>query len=279
MSDVNPSRCQHCGADLRSDKVQPPPAISLLPTEYARLQRPNPSASLEAPGGGFAFGLAWTIFSAIFLIIGLGLFISESLTYNSLRREGIPITATVTALKTVDNENYLVHYQFRAPVNRGLTSFEDVDSVSYELYSTFKVKQPVEILYVISDPSISVIKAEFAPPATLLPLGFAGMGGLFILVGAGILYGAVRGKYYSRLLLSEGQTARAYLFDHWQDKDSDGDPTYFVAYAFKTSNGQLVSHAEQNKRLYQTYQIGDTLEIRYLLENPSICQERKGTGR
>jgi len=281
--------CGFCGTSVRVNNFSPQkaqtakinPSIiktaddSSPPLEYARLKRPNPSASLEAPGGGFVFGLVWSIFSAIFLIIGVGLFINQSLTYNSLQREGVSITATITALQTIDNEDYLVHYQFKAPVNGGMNSFEDIGSVSYELYSTLKVKQPVEILYVISDPSISAIKAEFGPPATLVSLGFAGMGGLFLLVGAGILYGAVRGMYYLRLLRSKGCAARGYLFDGWQDKDSDGDPTYFVAYAFKTSAGKLVSHAEQNTRLYETYQIGDTFEVRYLQDNPSICQPQK----
>jgi hypothetical protein len=105
------------------------------------------------------------------------------------------------------------------------------------------------------------------------------MGGLFVLIGLWMLYGAARGMYHLSLLRSQGQPARAYVFDRWTDKDSDGDTTYFLAYAFKTPDGRMISHAEQDKNLYQLHQIGEWIVVRYLPDNPSICQKQQGHGR
>jgi hypothetical protein len=218
--------------------------------------------------------LIWTLFSSIFVIAGVGFFFNEQNVYTRLSKEGLPATATITQLEvddSGDSTSYLVYYQFRAPVNGDLSRFEDHESVSSSLYSSLTVEQQIEILYAASDPSLSAIKAEFGPPSIWFSLAFVGMGGLFVLIGLGLLYSAVRGMYQSNLLRSDGQPARAYVFDRWTDTDSDGDTTYFVAFAFKTSSGQLISHAEQNQKLYQKYQVGDSLEVRYLPNTPSVC--------
>jgi DNA-directed RNA polymerase subunit RPC12/RpoP len=288
-------RCEYCGASNRVDDprretarpAQPPQfarpvAVSSttngLPPEYARLQRPKPTAPLGSSGCMAIFGLIWTLFSSIFVVAGVGFFFNEQNMYTRLLKEGLPATATITQLEvddSGDSTSYLVYYQFRAPVNGDLSRFEDHESVSSSFYSSLTVEQQIEILYAASDPSLSAIKAEFGPPSIWFSLVFVGMGGLFVLIGLGLLYGAVRDLYHLNLLHSQGQPARAYVFDRWTDRDSDNDTTYFVAYAFKTPDGRMISRAEQDKNLYQLHQIGEWIEVRYLTDNPSICQKQR----
>ncbi len=99
----------------------------------------------------------------------------------------------------------------------------------------------------------------------------SGLGGLFVLIGLGMLYGGLKAQGHLQELRSQGRQARAFIFDRWQDKDSDGDPTYFVAFAF-TVGQQIITHAEQNSKLFQKYRIGDTVTVRYIPNQPTICQ-------
>jgi hypothetical protein len=73
-----------------------------------------------------------------------------------------------------------------------------------------------------------------------------------------------------------GRQTQAIIFDRWQEKDSEGDSVFYIAYAFKVSELQgrqrIITRAEQNRILYPKLSIGDTLVIRYLADNPSICK-------
>lgn len=66
------------------------------------------------------------------------------------------------------------------------------------------------------------------------------------------------------------------IFDRWTDKDSDGDATYFIAYAFQVNQpgrgSVTVTRAEQNKQAYERYQVGGSIPARYLPDDPDICQ-------
>jgi hypothetical protein len=120
---------------------------------------------------------------------------------------------------------------------------------------------------------MTVIKSEFEPPSLLFSLTFSGMGGLFLSIGLAMMYGVFKAQMQLRELCAQGRQAQGFVFDRWKDKDSDGAPTYFVAFAFRT-NFQIITCAEQNKILYDKYEIGDSLIVRYLPDNPQICQTR-----
>jgi len=286
-------RCEYCGALLPVEALPvKPPTVSAqpsrssravadvpaqgLPPEFRRLNRPKVSPSLESSGCGLVFGLFWTLFSAIFVVAGLGFYISGIQEYNRLTREGIPAWATITELEiddSGDSTSYYVHYQYRARVQGDLTRFEDQDSVSGSFYRSLQVGQQVEILYAESDPALTAIKAEFEPPSLLFSLIFSGMGSLFVLIGLALMYGALKAQSQLRALRARGRQAQAFIFDRWKDKDSDGDSTYFVAFAFKVDS-QTITRAEQNKVLYDKYQVGDSLTVRYLPDDPNTCQPR-----
>jgi hypothetical protein len=247
-----------------------------LPPEFRRLSRPKVSPSLESSGCGLIFGLFWTLFSAVFVIFGLGFTISSQQEYNRLVQEGISVLADITELEiddSGDSTSYYVHYQYRARVQGDLSRFEDQDSVSASFFRSLQVGQQIEILYAESDPKVTAIKSEFEPPSLLFSLIFSGMGGLFLLIGLAMIYGAFKAQVQLRQLRSQGRQTQGFVFDRWKDKDSDGDPTYFVAFAFKV-NFEIITRAEQNKILYDKCQIGDPLIVRYLSDDPQICQAR-----
>jgi len=225
--------------------------------------------------------LLWTIFSAFFMVFGVGGFIKESNEYNRLSTEGVSASAAVTQLRvddSGDSTSYYVHYQYTGLVSGDPTRFDASDSISSSLYRSLKVGQAIEIIYAASDPALSAVQTEFGPPNLLLNLGVAGIAGLFILIGLVLLYTGSKTMNQLSQLRAHGRQTEAVVFDRWKEKDSDGDPTYLVAFAFKvpTPNGgqRVISHAEQNVSLYKKYNIGDAFTIRYLPEDPSVCQPR-----
>jgi hypothetical protein len=247
-----------------------------LPPEFRRLSRPRVSPSLESSGCGLVFGLFWTLFSTVFVIIGLGFTISSQQEYNRLVQEGISVLAEITELEindSSDSTSYYVHYQYRARVQGDLSRFEDYDRVSASFYRSLQIGQEIEILYAESDPKVTAIKSEFEPPSLLFSLIFSGMSGLFLLIGLAMMYGAFKAQAQLRQLRSQGRQTQGFVFDRWKDKDSDGDSTYFVAFAFKV-DFEIITRAEQNKILYDKCQIGDSLIVRHLPNDPQICQAR-----
>jgi len=286
-------RCEYCSTPLRveSRSVKSPqlPAQTAfvsqvdetapsqgLPAEFRQLSRPKSSPSLESSGCGLIFGLFWTLFSFIFVVAGVGFYISGYQKYDRLVREGVPGSATIIKLEiddSGDSTSYFVYYQFLAAVQGKFSRFDARESVSSAIYRSLKVEQEIEILWAESDPTISTIKAEFKPPDLLFSLIFSGMGGLFVLIGLAVMYGSLKAQGQLRDLRARGREVSGFIFERWKDKDSDGDSTYFVAFAFKV-NSQIITRAEQNKALYDRYQVGDSLMVRYLPDDPSVCQAR-----
>jgi hypothetical protein len=62
---------------------------SFLPPERADLQAPKPSQPPEASGCMLFFALFWTLFSALFLMLGVGTYLRDSSAYHRLSREGM----------------------------------------------------------------------------------------------------------------------------------------------------------------------------------------------
>ena len=289
-----PARCTSCGSLLPQPEQAAPPrpkpaqaqvstptpaSASPLPPEYSRLPRPKPSGPREAMGCMLLFSLFWTLFSAIFVVVGTGLFINEQVRYNRLLQEGVTVKGTVTDLEiddSGDSTSYYVHYQFTASINGDPTQVKARASVSSSLYDDLETSQKIDVLYASSDPNISTLKAEFGSPDLILPLVFVGMGGLFVLIGLGMMYGSVKAMIELNQLRSQGRQVQGIIFDRWQDKDSEGDSTYFVAYAFKVGPAQqIVTAAEQNSRLHKKYRISDSVTVRYVPSKPTICQVRQ----
>jgi DNA-directed RNA polymerase subunit RPC12/RpoP len=288
----NDARCPYCGAAILLSQAKPTPqAISPaaappplptqdnLPPELACLQAPKPSQPLEASGCTLFFFLVWTLFSAMFLVLGVGTYIRDSSAYHRLSREGITAAAAITNLdfdSGDDSIRYYVYYHFQASIQGDTARFQGSDEVSGAFFSRLEMGQTIEVRYWLADPSLSAVKAELRPPSMTLLLGFGGMGGLFTLIGLAMMSSSIMGIVNTSRLRLGGQVARGIVFKKWTDTDSDGDTIYFVAYAFKAEilgkGVQHISRAEQNKKLYDNVPVGGVLMVRYLPDNPQICR-------
>jgi len=284
--------CPYCGTANPLPQVKPAPQAfrpsaapaplpeqDNLPPELARLQAPKPSQPLEASGCMLFFFLSWTLFSALFLVLGVGMYIRDSIAYNRLSREGIPAAATITNLEIHsgdDSDSYYVSYQFQASIKGDTARFRGSDQVSSSFFSRLKVGQTIEIIYSPADPSISAVKAELRPASMTLLLCFGGLGGLFTLIGLILISSSIMGIVNTNRLRLGGRVTQGIVFKKWTETDSAGDTTYFVAYVFKAEipgqGVQRIPRAEQNKTVYDKYQVGDSISIRYLPVNPQTCQ-------
>ncbi len=86
---------------------------------------------------------------------------------------------------------------------------------------------------------------------------------------------AVRAAILRDRLLREGRRSLAVIYDRWSNKDDDGDPVYFVAYAFQregsAQEAMIFRRAVKSAALYRRYAVGDVVPIRYLESNPHIA--------
>ena len=145
------------------------------------------------------FGTGWTVFSLIFLMLGILIIRGETYLYNQLMQEGKLTQAIITklAMDTSDESTgYDVTYEFKAPVNGDPTSFRHTEGVSETFYNSLHIEQRIEVIYVASDPSIVQLKSQLAQPNTTGGWVFVGLGGFFLLVGLviGLWVVSVRSK-------------------------------------------------------------------------------------
>jgi hypothetical protein len=217
-------------------------------------------------------------------VLGVGMYLRDSIAYNRLSGEGLPAAATITKLEIRsgdDSDNYYVSYQFQASVKGDMARFQGSDEVSSSFFNRLKVGQPIEIVYSPADPSLSAVKAELRPASMTLLLCFGGLGGLFTLIGLVLIFSSIMGIVNTNRLRLGGRVTQGVVFKKWTETDSDGDATYFVAYAFKAEipgqGVQYVPRAEQNKKLYNNVPLGGALMVRYLPDSPQICQTETKT--
>lgn len=252
---------------------------SFLPPELADLQAPKPSQPPEASGCMLFFALFWTLFSALFLVLGVGTYLRDSSAYHRLSREGMTAAAVITNLDFASDDDsirYYVAYQFQASIQGDPARFQGSDDVSSALFSRLEVGQTIEVLYWPADPSLSAVKAELRPPSLTLLLGLGGIGGLFTLIGLVMIVSSIMGIVDTSRLRMSGQVTQGIVFKKWTDTDADGDTAYFVAYAFNADvpgkGFQRILRAEQNKPLYDNVPVGGGLMVRYVPDNPHICR-------
>ncbi len=250
---------------------------TVLPTEYANLRRPKPTWSLEWP---------WA-----FILTGLGLLTilltdfpqrdwsAPFIEYKALTHEVKSTYATVTQLvkngsgKTINCE---VNYNFKVPNNNdSLTYIHKTEETSCNYYSSLKVGQNIQILYATSHPNMSVIDRADAPSAktTIISMVI-----IFILSLLAISRG-LNILHLRKKLQQEGKKTKAIIFDRWEE---NSDPRmYYIAYAFKTSTlrgNRVVTRADDNVDAYHKYQVGDTITVCYLPEDPQkVCRVIKNS--
>jgi hypothetical protein len=271
--------CMYCGAPLgQGSAAQVAPASSALPLEFSGLERPTPGSPANPVGCvGIGFGALWFLFSLAVTVFGIYFAYQAQQTYELLQREGQVVTGTITDLEiddSGDSTDYTVYYSYPIVQEGRQLTLEGQQNIEEELYNTLEIKDPVDVIYAPSQPEVSQLKATFSAPNLLFAILFVGFSLLFDGIGIAILVFSITGLRNYFRLRSSGQETWATVFDRWQDSDSDGDPTYAVAYAFHASLSdgtlKLITRAERNKAVYNTVQIGSRVRVRYIPNDPDI---------
>lgn len=240
-------------------------------------QRPKPRAPISKMSGGclLPFGLFWTVFSSLFLVLPIGMFYSQWQTYTLLRDSGATVEGVIISQRIDDDsdgDTYYVTYRYTAPLPQGdRQQFSREESVSSDLYETLKPEQRAIIRYAITDPATARLEQAFGPPSPFIFL-MSGMGGVFTLIGLVLIGVSLKAIYTASQLIRYGKFAPASIVERWTETDSDGDKTYVVSYYFNTSEGVPVTAAEYNRLAYNKYQPGDAVRVRYLPNNPQTCR-------
>jgi hypothetical protein len=250
-----------------------------LPPEFSQLKRPKIVISTFRSEFGLVIGVLWTVFSCLCMLIGLGLFVKSNVDYDRLSKAGKPAQATITRLWVEENEDsttYHISYHFTGLSKGSPASFTDDKIISLELYETLKVGQGIDILYDPANPGLSALRSQFDRPSVIIPFVFCGMGGFAVVFGLVMTFVINKTRKNLNLLQIRHRTAQAVLYDRWEGLNSEGDATYNVAIAFKVpaaqAGEQIITHAEENKKLYKMRRTGDVLIVHYLPENPSVCR-------
>ncbi len=293
-----PQHCEYCGTLIRptireSDKSHPSMVVKSpdqpnsvlvegvsLPPEYSNIKRPRPSTPVGAQGiVGIFFGVVWTLFSLVFLVLGLNTVLGEILLNLRVQKEGLVVQGVITKLEiddSGDSTSYYVNYQFQAPLKGDFTQFNHRQDVSRTTYNLLIVGQKVDVQYASSDANVSRLKSESGRSNLLSGLLFTAVGGFFVLIGMTIAVDAAKSLNQLDQLRQSGLKTQATLIEHWKDKDSDGDPVYFVTYAFQVVSSQgrtrIITRTEQQRKIYEKYQLGDIITVRCLPDNPDVCQ-------
>lgn len=278
-------RCNQCGAPIAAASTTSDPVTGAsffvstsAPTSSSEQKRPTPTLPLKNNGCLLPFAIGWVLICILFLLLATRQSLNEFTEYSRLKSAGKTALATITQLEVEsddDSNAYYAYYQFNAEVNGDRARFNGMDHISAKTYRALTVGQTAAVVYWPSDPNVSVLQSEFKFPFTT-PLIILCMLVPFTLIGAVFLQSAFKGTLQIRKLRARGQLVQGKISDRWQDKDSDGDPIYILAYTFRaTLPGQrteVITRAEQDQRLYQRYQKGQTVTIRYLPEDPQICE-------
>lgn len=198
-------------------------------------------------------------------------------TYYLLKDTGVTTEAVV--IKRIFNQDsrtetrYMITYQYTAPRPQGaVQQFTKATPVRLSTYESLSEGAHIPILYAVPDPAVSRPQSEFEPP--VWSLAWAGLPLLLGLAGLGVaLWGGWELKQVWALE-DRGQMIIGVIFDRWVADPYRRPPC--VAYYFdlpgQPNERSRVIRAEYNRTAYNTYQVGDSVQIRYLPDNPKICR-------
>jgi hypothetical protein len=271
-----PWRCDYCGAELAAKSAPVAESASTLPSEFAGLERPKASNSSMSGLFTLLFAIPWTLCILLSFFIFGAHFLNEVITYIRLSNESMTAQGTVMRMvvdNSGDSTTYNVSYRFIALVNGEHATLENTDSISESVYNKLKIGGNVDVIYVKSDPKTSAIKADWSLPdlwalAFVSILEFIGLAfGLWMLK-----IGITAASNYLNLR-SKGEETQAIVFDCWEESGSDSS-SYYIAYAYQVPGfgKQVFTNAEQSMQAYRKLNIGDTISLRYLPDNPKIAK-------
>lgn len=292
-----PDRCPYCSTSLRQSRyktaspsssvkteeiqwepAKPRPAEDLTPLAAAR-QRPRPKPAHNPGCGGIALGTFFTLFASIFIVVGIMTYMRDRQEYTLLQAEGQKTQARITDRdyeSDDDGETYYVTFTYKVRVNGDLQNFTERVSVTNSLYNALPEGAQTTVIYAPSDPSIVRLEAGFNPPSVLLPIFFTLIPLIFIAVGIWMIAGGIESMSDERSLKRRGQDALATVTEIWDETDSEGDRTTYIAYTFQAQDrhgsSQTVDCAEKYTPALRGARVGKQLMVRYLPDNPRIAR-------
>ncbi|UCG12752.1 MAG: DUF3592 domain-containing protein, partial [Deltaproteobacteria bacterium] len=267
----------HRAARWWRDKRSPAPSSSAPPSE-AVVDRPTPPRrpGVSFGGCGLLFGLGWTAFSLIFVIVPLGLLITELHTAILLQTTGVTTEAVVISRRIdedSEDDTYYVTYDYWVPLPQGdrarLTQEESVDSDTYQVLVP---ESRVTVRYAATSPEVARLKGQSKVFEVILLIAFMLFGGLFVAIGVWLVYSAWQDIHNGRVLAQHGEIITGNVTDRWIETDSDGDKEYCVAFCFSVPGEPEITTAEINRTAYDTLQEGDSVQVRYVPGKPEICR-------
>ena len=121
--------------------------------------RPTPQRPTGVGNGGceFLFGLGWTAFSLIFVIVPIAVFIAEWQTSNLLRTTGVTTEAVVISRRIdadSEGDTYYVTYRYRVPVKGDQMQLTHEESVGHDLYQELSPESRVTVRYSATNPEV-----------------------------------------------------------------------------------------------------------------------------
>ncbi|MBN1995428.1 MAG: DUF3592 domain-containing protein [Anaerolineae bacterium] len=253
------------------------PCLASLPETAASRPTAKPPLGAAGSGGcGLLFGLAWTMFSLIFVLVPLGVLISELRTAILLHTGGVTTEAVVISRRIdpdSESDTYYVTYRYWAPLPQGdrrqLTHEESVD---WDTYKTLIPESRVNVRYVAVKPETVRLEGQSKTLEIVFLTGFMLFGGLFVGIGLWLIYTSGQEIRYDRLLSQHGAITAARLTDRWTQTDSDGGKDYCVAFCFAVLGQPEITATEINRKAYHTLQVGDPVQVRYAPGKPEICR-------
>jgi hypothetical protein len=222
------------------------------------------------------FGLGWTAFSLLFVIVPVAVFISEWQTSNLLQTTGVTTEAVVISRRIYEDsdgdESYYITYRYEVPVNGDRTELTNEESVNHDTYQEFSPESRVLVRYSATNPEVVRLEGNPKTFEAIMMICFMLFGGFFVLIGVWLVHSRWKGFYRAGLLARRGELAYGQVTDCWIETDSDGDKEYCVAFRFAEPGQPEFRAAEYNRKAYNALLVGDSVQVRYVPGKPDICR-------
>jgi hypothetical protein len=105
-----------------------------------------------------------------------------------------------------------------------------------------------------------------------LPLGTCSF--LYLIGGGWLFFLGLRNWQRIRALESRGQLTQGVIFDRWLrgSRGLSECVAYYFDLPWGSRDGSRIIRAEINGKVYRAFQIGDSISIRYLPDQPQVCR-------